>query len=555
MPTAEEIEAQLTGPGGPFEVETANVLGEEMSVVKNRARSLRELLEASRAHGDKEYIVHGERRIGFGDHAERVAAVAATLRERYGVGPGDRVAILAANCPEWIITFWATVSLGGIVAALNGWWQADEIAYGVADCDPKLVVGDSRRLDRVKGRDLGVPIVRIEEDFAALQAEGRGASLPDQPIAEDDPAVILYTSGTTGRPKGALNTHRGICGFVSIGMLNGVKNMLVAAAAGKTGPPPLPPSMLVTAPLFHLSGLYSGVVVMLAAGGKLVLRSGRFDPGDVLRLIEQEQVTNWAALGSMAYQVVSHPEIGRYDLSSIRNIGSGGAPTSPELQERLRKAFPHGGANMGLGYGLSESVTAVAIIGGDELKQFPTSVGRPAATHEIEIRDEEGRTLPEGEEGEIHIRSPYVMLGYWRKPEASAETVLPGRWLRTGDIGRFEDGRLYINSRARDMILRSAENIHPVEIEQRLEAHPDVVEAAVIGVDHPELGQEVKAIVVPVVGRTPDPTALAAWVGETLAPYKVPAHWELRSEPLPRNAAGKVMKHVLTGAENTFVEE
>jgi acyl-CoA synthetase (AMP-forming)/AMP-acid ligase II len=253
--------------------------------------------------------------------------------------------------------------------------------------------------------------------------------------------------------------------------------------------------------------------------------------------------------------VVSHPEIDRYDLSSIRNVGSGGGPTSPEIQERVRKAFPHAGANLGLGYGLSESVTPVAIIGGDELKQYPTSVGRPAPTHQIEIRDPEGRPLPEGQEGEIHIRSPYIMLGYWRKPEATAETLLPGRWLRTGDVGRIEDGRLYINSRARDMILRSAENIYPVEIEQRLEAHPQVVEAAVVGVDHPELGQEVKAIVVPAPGAAPEPEALAAWVGETLAPYKVPAHWEFRQEPLPRNAAGKVMKHVLTGAENTFVEE
>jgi acyl-CoA synthetase (AMP-forming)/AMP-acid ligase II len=555
MPSVEEIEAQLTGPGGPFEIETANVLGESMPVIKNRARSLRELLEASRAHGEKEYLVYQDRRIGFGEHAEQVAALAATLRDRYGVRPGDRVAILAANCPEWVIAFWATVSLGGVVAALNGWWQADEIAYGVADSDPKLLVGDRRRLARVSGRDLGVPVVEIESDFADLLAAGRGADLPGQAIAEDDPAVILYTSGTTGRPKGAVNTHRGICGFVSVGMLNGVKGMMLAAASGRTGPPPLPTSMLVTVPLFHLSGLYSAVVTMLSVGGKLVLRSGRFDPGDVLRLIERERVTNWPALGSMAHQVVSHPEIDRYDLSSIRNVGSGGGPTSPEIQERVRKAFPHAGANLGLGYGLSESVTPVAIIGGDELKQYPTSVGRPAPTHQIEIRDPEGRPLPEGQEGEIHIRSPYIMLGYWRKPEATAETLLPGRWLRTGDVGRIEDGRLYINSRARDMILRSAENIYPVEIEQRLEAHPQVVEAAVVGVDHPELGQEVKAIVVPAPGAAPEPEALAAWVGETLAPYKVPAHWEFRQEPLPRNAAGKVMKHVLTGAENTFVEE
>jgi acyl-CoA synthetase (AMP-forming)/AMP-acid ligase II len=556
VPTPADIEAKLTGPGGPFETAVEEVLGERMAVIKGRPRSLRQLLETSQAHGEKEYVVHGGRRITYAEHAERVASVARALSERYGVRPGDRVAILAANCPEWLLAFWATVSLGGVVAALNGWWQGDEIAHAIADCEPVLLIGDRKRLDRVRGRSLGVPVLEIESEFAALERHARGAPLPAHPIAEDDPAVILYTSGTTGRAKGAVNSHRGICGFVSVGFLNGLKNLMLAAASGKPAPPPAAPCSLVTVPLFHLSGLYSGAVMMLATGGKTVWRSGRFDPGDVLRLIEQERVTNWSALGAMAHQVVSHPDVDRYDLSSIRNIGSGGAPTSPEIQERLRKAFPGASGNLGLGYGLSESVTPVAMIGGDELKRYPTSVGRPAPTHQIEVRDPEGRPLPEGREGEIHIRSPYTMLGYWRNPEATAQTILPGRWLRTGDIGRFEDGRLYINSRARDLILRSAENIHPVEIEHRLEAHPWVREAAVIGVDHPELGQEVKAIVVCASGAQPDPDTLAAWVGAALAPYKVPAHWELRSEPLPRNAAGKVMKHVLAGlAENRFVEE
>jgi acyl-CoA synthetase (AMP-forming)/AMP-acid ligase II len=295
---------------------------------------------------------------------------------------------------------------------------------------------------------------------------------------------------------------------------------------------------------------------MLSVGGKALYRPGRFDPEDVLRLIERERVTAWSALGNMPHRVVSHPAVGKYDLSSVSNIGSGGGPTSPEIQRRLREVFPAGGRNMGIGYGLSESVTAVAVITGDELLLRPTAVGRAVPTHEIEIRDAEGRGVPEGVEGEIFIRSPYVMTEYWRKPEATHETLLPGHWLRTGDIGRFEEGFLYINSRARDMILRGGENIHPVEIEHRLEAHPDVAEAAVLGVDHEELGQEVKAVVVPREGATPDTEALAAFVGESLAAYKVPAHWEIRVEPLPRNAAGKVLKNVLAGeAENQFIEE
>jgi long-chain acyl-CoA synthetase len=556
VPTLDEIDAQLTAPGAPFEIVEEEVLGERMAVFKTRKRSLRELLEASAVHGEKEYIVHGERRLSYAQHLRLVASTAAALSERYGVRKGDRVAILAENWPEWIITYWATVSLGGVVAALNGWWTADEIAYGIEHSDPALLVADRKRLARIAG-DPGVPVVEIESDFEKLLRHAPDAALPATPIAEDDPAVILYTSGTTGRPKGAVNTHRGICGFVQTSMLGGLRLMMAAASSGvarEASPPP--PCSLVTVPLFHLSGLYAGATMMLSVGAKTVWRAGRFEPLEVLRLIEKEKVTSWAGLGSMAPRVLNHPDIGRYDLSSLRNLGSGGAPTSPALLERMKQVAPNGAHARGLGYGLSESVAVIAVIGGAELEQRPGSTGRIQPTTQVQIRDARGRVLPEGQEGEIHARSPYLMLEYWRNPEASREALGPGRWLATGDIGRIEDGYLYINSRARDMILRAAENIYPAEIEHRLEAHPGVAEAAVVGVEHPELGQEVKAFVVPREGAHPEPEALARWCAETLAPYKVPSQWELRSQPLPRNAAGKVLKNVLLGdAENRFVEE
>jgi acyl-CoA synthetase (AMP-forming)/AMP-acid ligase II len=552
-----EIESLLTRPGGPFEIQPDAVLGVEIPVFKNRKPSLRTLLEESIQHGEKEYIVYEDRRITYADHARLVASVARALQELHGVGKGDRVAIVAANCPEWILAFWATVSLGAIAVGLNGWWTGDEIEFGVRNSEPKVLIGDRKRLERVRGVELGVPVLEIESEFETLSRFDPGAGLPAVPIAEDDPACILYTSGTTGRPKGAVNSHRNVVGFCSINMFHGVRSMMLAAKQGLAPPSPVRPTCsLVTTPLFHVSGLFAGAVMMLQVGAKTVWRRGRFDPVDVMRLIERERVTTWGPMGAMVYRVVHHPEVGRYDLSSVVNVGSGGAPMSAELQNDIRSTFEKARRSVALGYGLTESGALATLNPGEELEKHSDSAGRPLPTVALEIRDAEGKVLPEGDEGEIFIRSPLVMLEYWRDPEATAEVIRPGRWLATGDIGRIEEGRLYVDSRARDLILRGSENIYPAEIEQRVEAHPSVAECAVVGVEHEELGQEVKAIVVPAPGRTVDLDELRRFVAETLAPFKVPAHWVLSTEPLPRNAAGKVLKHVLVGAaENPFVEE
>jgi long-chain acyl-CoA synthetase len=558
MTAREEMRARLTGPGGPFEIVEETVLGERMRVFKNRPRSLRELLVQSAAHGPKEYLVQDERRLTYGDHVRLVASLAAALRNRYGIGKGDRVAILAENRVEWPLAFWATQSLGGITAALNGWWTADEIAYGVADSEPKLLIADKKRLARAGKLD--VPVLEIESGFEALLGHAPDAPLPDVPIAEDDPAVILYTSGTTGRPKGAVASQRSIIGFVQTTTLSGAESVLAEVMAGKMKPPDpanRPQGIfLATPPMFHLSGLYANIVLQLSFGGKLVIRPGRFDPEAVLQLIEKERVTAWAALGSMGPRVATHPNVEKYDRSSVENVGFGGAPTTEAVQDLMRRAFPNAKSNLGIGYGSSESVSTAATIRGADYDLHPTSTGRLVATVELEIRDPDGKPLPEGVEGEIHIRSPYVMLGYWRKPDATKDTIKPGRWLATGDIGRMQDGLLYINSRARDMILKNAENVYPAEIENRLEKHSAVREAAVYGVDHPEWGQEVKAVIVPEPGAKLDTHALARFCAETLAAYKVPTQWELRAEPLPRNPSGKILKNVLAGqAQSAFVED
>jgi len=556
-PRIREIEEQLTGPGGPFEVVEELVFGEPMVVMKNRPRSLRELLEGSLNHGDRELMAFtGDgtrwRRFSFAEHGRLVASTAAALRDRYGVGPGDRVAILAANCPEWIVTFWATTALGAVAVGLNGWWTAPEIRYGVEDSDPKVLVADARRLARLEGADPGVPVVEIESGFDALWHHDHDAALPETPIGEDDAAIILYTSGTTGRPKGAINTHRNVVAFVTTNFLSGARTMMFSPP-----PPDLPPNCaMVTSPLFHVSALHAAAVMLLAGGVRSVWLTGRFDPEVALRVIESEGVTSWGFTGTVLHRLVHHPKVHDHDLSTLRTVGGGGSPIAPALLRKTQEVIPHLRESLSIGYGSTETAALLTSNVGPELAAHPDSVGRPNATVGIDIRDPEGNSVPGGDEGEVCARGPMIMPGYWRRPDDTAAAFWPHGWLRMGDIGRIVDGRLYLASRKRDLIFRGGENVYPTEIEHRLEDHPGVLEAAVIGIDHAELGQEVKAYVVPKDGVTLPEKELAAWCAETLAYYKVPAHWVVRSEPLPRNATGKIVKAALDDATDLgFVEE
>ncbi|MET0594273.1 MAG: class I adenylate-forming enzyme family protein [Polyangiaceae bacterium] len=549
-----EVEKQLLGEGGMFETVPATVLGESMRVFKNRARSLRDFVAASTRLGDVEHLVFSdgqtERRITFAEHACLVARMANVLQTRYGVGPGDRVAILAANCPEWIITFWATVSLGAVAVGLNAWWTASEIRFGVADASPKLLVLDRKRRARLDG-EIDVPTLVIEDDFAAtLEAASPDVPLPAVPIDEDDPAIILYTSGTTGRPKGAVHSHRNVIALVGLGFFNGARMRAILP------PSPHSPCIFVTSPLFHVSGLHNAAIACLAGGVKTVWLAGRFDAKVAFSLIEKERATSWAYTATLLHRAVHHPDAKQYDLSSLWQLGGGGSSIPVALQTRAREVFTSAAQTLGVGYGLTECTSLATINSGPELLRFPESVGRPMPTVEIEVRDPSGAVLPDGNEGEIHVRSPLVMREYWKNPAATTAVLLPGRWLKTGDVGKMVEGRLYLSSRRDDLILRGGENVYPAEIEQRLEAHPDVAEAAVVGIEHQELGQEVKAFVVPKMGRTLNEVALAAWIAEALAYFKVPSLWEVRAEPLPRNATGKVVKHVLRDrGASTFIDE
>ena len=545
----------LLAPGAPFEMADEDVLGEVMQVFVQRARSLRQLLEQAGRFGDSDYAVFhngGRRRaLTFADHERRVASVAAALADR-GVGAGDRVAILAANCPEWIITFWATVSLGAVAVACNGWWTRDEIVHALAHTTPALLVADAKRLARLDGADPGMPVVVIEEDFVDLEGFAPDAALPDIPIDEDQPALLQFTSGTTGRSKAAVLSHRSVVAFVQ------VVTFLGAAQVASVGLPSTGPSRprLAVFPMFHISGLQSASITPMATGAGNVWPMGRFDPATVIQLTAEEGIYAWNGTATHVFRLLQDPMIETLDVSLVQNVAIGGSATTPELVRATEERFPHLVDTFTSGYGLTESGGMVSHAGNAMLQANADSVGMAMPTVGVRIVDEDGVEVPDGENGSICVRSPLVMLGYWEDVEATDQAFLPGRWLRTGDYGRLQGGELFLASRLRDLILRGGENVYPIEVEACLEQHPAVAECAVYGVDHETLGQEVKAVVVLVDGASLDLVGARAFCGEKLADYKLPEYLEVWAGPLPRNAGGKVVKAVLRGeVTQAFFEE
>jgi len=553
--TYEEAVQRITGPGSPFELVDEDVNGITMPVFKNRFRSLREVLEKSVEFGDAELAVwdNGER-WSFAGHERIVASVAAALAEKHGIGKGSRVAILAANCPEWILVAWGTIVLGGTVVAMNGWWQGDEIRYGIELGEPDVLFVDRGRLARMAGLDVTVETVVFEEAFAEYVAHDQAAALPDTDIAEDDCAALMFTSGTTGRPKGAMMSHRNFIAFLQMNMCNGgVKYMMNPPTAEQAALPPL--VGINSNPLFHVSGFQSGALMGPATGMKTVWTTGRFDPKKILRLTLEEGITRWGGITTQLWRLIEDPSFEPEKFRQVRSMGGGGSAFSPDLQRSLREKLPQACQDFNVGYGLTECSGLCTMAVGTLLEEHMDTAGRVIPGNDVAIFDDDGKRLSEGVDGNICVRGPNVMLGYWRNEEATKESFFADGWLRTGDIGQMREGLLYLASRKRDMIIRGGENIYPLEIENRIDDHPSVEEVAVVGVDHRELGQEVKAIVVPKAGKTLGEQELKDFVAETLAYYKVPTYVEIQTDPLPRNATGKVLKAVLLGeATNTFEE-
>jgi long-chain acyl-CoA synthetase len=569
-----EATAQLTAPGAMFEMEEVEIFGVPTRVWKSCPPSLRSLLELSLFHGDATYLVYEDERMSFKEHFAAVAGLATVLAEDYGVKPGDRVTVAMRNYPEWVIGFWAAAALGAVIVPLNAWWTGPELAYGLEDSGTKVALVDNDRLGRLlphlgdlrAGALEAVVCARPGDSrqpvdvpdgvdlFADLLAKGRElgvTALPPAEIDTDDNATIFYTSGTTGHPKGALGTQRNICtNLLSLAFVN-ARNAL-------TRQPSEAPAesrqiaYLLSVPLFHATGCHSILIGNTAAGGKLVMMR-RWNPERALELIEREKVTVFGGVPTMVWQVLDSPDFASRDTSSIASVAYGGAPAAPELVKRIKEHFPGGSPSNG--YGLTETSSVTSMNTGDDYVAKPESCGPPVPVCDVKIVGPLGETLPTGETGELWIKGPNVVRGYWNKPEATAASFSDG-WLHTGDVARLDDeGFIYIVDRAKDMVIRGGENVYSVEVEAALFEHPAVSDVAVIGVPHEVLGEEVGAVVVLRPGHSATREDLQAHVAERIAAFKVPSHIFFSDQPLPRNPAGKVLKrdlreHVLSaGAE------
>jgi len=535
--SASELKA-IMGPGAKLELIEQEVLGVLQPVFARRLPHLRALLEQGASqYSQSPYLVHPGGVVSFGEAAGLVANMAEYLRKEFGVAKGDKVALAAPTCVEHVIAAWAVIVLGGVIVGLNGWSSGPEMEHGIEMTEPKLLLGDSRRLERVEGRFRGLPRHNLAELDPVLAAVPP-AKMPSTPIDEDDPFVILFTSGTTGRPKGAVLSHRN--------NLHWIQSIALRTAC--SGRAPVRDSCEIAAlPMFHISGLNAQAISSVATGTTLVYQSAeqRWSSEEHLRLSEHHRVTTWRIVPTQGWKLSECRSATERDLSCLRSVSFGGSFVSPVLIERMTKLWPQIGPGLVVGFGMTETNGTGASATAAEVLSQPGCVGKPLPGSAVRLCEPRSAVQCEdGEVGEIQIRSASVFLGYHNDQASTSAAVDDQGWYRTGDFGRVINGLLALEGRRSDLIIRNGENIYPREIEDRLLEHPGVVEAVVFGIPDRIKGELVAAIVVRRPRTVVDVEELRDWIVERLAGFKIPEHIEFATE-LPRNALGKTMKHLL----------
>ena len=550
-----EANLAVTAPGQIFELIDAEVFGIKTRVFKNAPAHLGQVFAGARGHGEKTFLVYEGETYSFTQAMDQIDALSNLLVNTYGVKKGDRVAIAMRNYPEWVMSFAAIISVGAISVSMNSWWVEDEMDFALQDSGATVLICDQQRFDIASASctKLGVKVlvVRAEKPLPAGVDKWQDALAPHLKAAlkcpvvdikSDDDATILYTSGTTGRPKGAVSTHRAI---ISALMAFSSRNAVLTLSGTKlkevTGPE-VPTSFILIVPLFHVTGCVPVMMSCFIAGLKLAIMY-KWDAEKALEMIEREQITNFVGVPTQSWDLVNSPAFDKYDTSSLRAVGGGGAPSPTSLVGKVNDKVKNGSPQ--LGYGMTETNAFGPGITGSDYLSHPTSTGRAVLPMRVEVRDENLKPVPTGQAGEIWFFGPMLIRGYWNRPDATAETIVDG-WLRSGDVGRLDaDGFVYVEDRVKDMILRAGENIYGAEVESAIYDHPAVHEAAVFGVPHERLGEEVGVAILPKAGEQLDPQDLWKFLEGKIAAFKVPAHVIVMNEPLPRNAAGKFLKREL----------
>ncbi len=561
-----QCNALMTAPGAKFEMEEKVINGVSLRTYKNAPATLRDLVIGSQEWAGREYIVYEDERVTFGANFKAAVHLANKLRNEFGVKKGDRVAVVMRNYPQWPVAFFAPQLIGAIATPINSWWTGEELEYGLADSGAKVAIVDPEKLERIRdhlpklpqlktvivargGDDEAAPnIVSLEKLIGPARSWANlpDVSPPEADVGPDDDATIMYTSGTTGKPKGALATHRAIISNVFNGMSCQARHFLRQGEAPPVRDPKVDPQRiaLLAIPFFHATGAFSNLVPAIMNADKIVTMY-KWDPGEALEIIQREKITTIGGVPAIAWQVLEHPDRDKYDLSSIAVVGYGGAPSAPALVATIKRRFPE--AIPSNGWGMTETCAASCVNFGKDYELRPDSCGAPSVAMDFKIVGERGEVLGPNQVGELWVKGPNNCKLYWNKPEATAKTYIDG-WVVTGDVGYMdEEGFVFLTDRAKDMLIRGGENVYCIEVENALYEHPAIMDAAVVGIPHKVLGEEVGAVVQvkPDMNTTQD--ELRAFAAQRIAGFKVPVEIQIQRDPLPRNANGKIMKNELRG--------